>query len=69
MKPQQIPAQDFFITRICTKKLFGHFTYDLDLTMDRKDRASRLALLYGDNGSGKTTLLMTGFTFLYHFVS
>jgi predicted ATPase len=62
MKPQ--PTR--YLTRIRIERLFGRYSYDLQLkhweALD--DPRSRLAILYGDNGSGKTTLLRLAFHLL-----
>ena len=63
MKTTATSGNDFFLSKISTRKLFGHFDYDLDFTT-QTEAANRLVVLYGDNGSGKTTLLKMVFHLL-----
>jgi ABC-type Mn2+/Zn2+ transport system ATPase subunit len=52
---------DFFISRVYVERLFGQYTYDLELTGGN----NTLFIVYGDNGSGKTTLLKL----IFHLLS
>lgn len=53
------------ITRIGVQRLFGRFTYHLELPAAPTADLARLMILYGDNGSGKTTILRS----LFHLIS
>jgi energy-coupling factor transporter ATP-binding protein EcfA2 len=63
MKPRQ-RADKVVLSRIYVDKLFGDYSYDLELGSEVDEALLRLLILYGDNGSGKTTLLKLVFSLL-----
>jgi ABC-type cobalamin/Fe3+-siderophores transport system ATPase subunit len=62
---QELPGT-LFIQRITVEKLFGRYSYDLQLQASAVKGPTRLIILYGDNGSGKTTILRLIFNLLAH---
>jgi energy-coupling factor transporter ATP-binding protein EcfA2 len=55
-----------YVRRVTVRKLFGQYSYDLQLGSDASEGHSKLIVLYGDNGCGKTTVLKLIFHLLAH---
>jgi energy-coupling factor transporter ATP-binding protein EcfA2 len=66
-EPQAPPVNaPLYVRRVSVKRLFGQYSYDLQLGPNASEGHSKLIVLYGDNGSGKTTVLKLIFHLLAH---